>query len=150
MFKNEAYCVNPNGSVEGAKAVTNEDLIDALRAFKENALVQVTAVGCTDLRVIENTVSECFKAVKRNYIAPVKSEFIPFAKEVKTVEERQTIKQGKLVLGFRVNMEPDDERTPEMRAFCDIFGGGPYSKLFENVREKLSLCYYCSARSDQR
>jgi predicted Zn-dependent peptidase len=27
----------------------------------------------------------------------------------------------------------------------DIFGGGPYSKLFSVVREKLSLCYYCSA-----
>lgn len=28
----------------------------------------------------------------------------------------------------------------------DVFGGGPYSRLFMNVREKLSLCYYCSAR----
>ena len=27
----------------------------------------------------------------------------------------------------------------------DILGGGPYSKLFTNVREKLSLCYYCAA-----
>ncbi|MBO5909654.1 MAG: insulinase family protein [Clostridia bacterium] len=29
--------------------------------------------------------------------------------------------------------------------FSDIFGGGTYSKLFKNVREKQSLCYYCSA-----
>ena len=29
----------------------------------------------------------------------------------------------------------------------DIFGGGPYSRLFSNVREKMSLCYYCSASS---
>jgi predicted Zn-dependent peptidase len=28
----------------------------------------------------------------------------------------------------------------------DIFGGGPYSRLFTNVREKESLCYYCAAR----
>lgn len=33
-----------------------------------------------------------------------------------------------------------------MRSFADVFGGGPYSKLFANVREKMSLCYYCSAR----
>ena len=26
-----------------------------------------------------------------------------------------------------------------------LFGGTPNSKLFLNVREKLSLCYYCSA-----
>ena len=29
----------------------------------------------------------------------------------------------------------------------DVFGGGPYSRLFTNVREKMSLCYYCSASS---
>jgi predicted Zn-dependent peptidase len=29
----------------------------------------------------------------------------------------------------------------------DIFGGAPYSRLFTNVREKMSLCYYCSASS---
>ena len=32
---------------------------------------------------------------------------------------------------------------------CDLFGGGPYSRLFTNVREKLSLCYYCAARSNR-
>ena len=37
-----------------------------------------------------------------------------------------------------------------MLAFSDVFGGGPYSKLFLNVREKLSLCYYCSAKYDRR
>ena len=45
-----------------------------------------------------------------------------------------------------MNMKPDDKLTPAMRTFCDVFGGGPYSKLFANVREKMSLCYYCSAR----
>lgn len=50
------------------------------------------------------------------------------------------------MLGFRVNMRPDDPLAPAMRSFCDVFGGGPYSKLFMNVREKMSLCYYCSAR----
>ncbi|MDE6775397.1 MAG: insulinase family protein, partial [Ruminococcus sp.] len=30
-----------------------------------------------------------------------------------------------------------------------ILGGTPVSKLFVNVREKLSLCYYCSCRYNQ-
>ena len=29
-----------------------------------------------------------------------------------------------------------------------IFGGSPTSKLFNNVRERLSLCYYCSSTVD--
>ncbi|MBO5908846.1 MAG: insulinase family protein, partial [Clostridia bacterium] len=28
----------------------------------------------------------------------------------------------------------------------NIFGSSPHSKLFCNVREKMSLCYYCSSR----
>jgi predicted Zn-dependent peptidase len=35
-----------------------------------------------------------------------------------------------------------------MSLFAEIFGGSPMSKLFMNVREKLSLCYYCRASLD--
>ena len=47
---------------------------------------------------------------------------------------------------FRADVKPKDDLAKAMRSFTDIFGGGPYSKLFANVREKMSLCYYCSAR----
>ena len=30
-----------------------------------------------------------------------------------------------------------------------IFGGSPFSKLFTNVREKLSLAYYASVRTER-
>ena len=31
------------------------------------------------------------------------------------------------------------------RLACELYGGTPFSKLFMNVREKLSLCYYCQS-----
>ena len=40
-----------------------------------------------------------------------------------------------------------DRETLAVALAVDIFGGGPYSKLFSQVREKQSLCYYCSARA---
>jgi len=36
-----------------------------------------------------------------------------------------------------------------MQVMCTILGGAPFSKLFLNVREKMSLCYYCSAAYDK-
>lgn len=36
-----------------------------------------------------------------------------------------------------------------MRLMTALYGGTPSSKLFLNVREKLSLCYYCAARYDR-
>ena len=43
--------------------------------------------------------------------------------------------------------EADGERAA-LRMFNEIFGGSPVSKLFMNVREKMSLCYYCSSSMD--
>jgi predicted Zn-dependent peptidase len=56
------------------------------------------------------------------------------------------VKQGKLVMGFRLGMTDADDNYAARRIMVDLFGGSPHSKLFTVVREKMSLCYYCSAR----
>ena len=43
-------------------------------------------------------------------------------------------------------MKDKDDDYYAFKVMTDMFGGGPYSKLFMNVREKMSLCYYCGAR----
>ena len=85
----------------------------------------------------------------RNTPAPMCNEIIASAEKVTRVEETQAVNQGKLVMGFRVGCNNENETRDyqnEIRIMTDIFGGGTYSRLFMNVREKMSLCYYCSAR----
>ena len=65
--------------------------------------------------------------------------------EIKTVYERQNITQGKLSLGFYTGASVHDEDYHVMQMLNVIFGAGVTSKLFLNVREKLSLCYYCGS-----
>lgn len=150
MFDGEPYAVNRYGSVDAVKKVTADDLKSALEYFKTNAKIQITVVGNANVNAIADLAKQYFSTLRRDYIAPQKAVFVPTADSVNTVEERIDVKQGKLVLGFRVNLQSDFKPVPEMLAFSDIFGGGPYSKLFLNVREKLSLCYYCSAKYDRR
>lgn len=150
MFKNEPYSINRYGTVDNIKAVTNDDLKASLEYIKSNAKIQITAVGTVNTEMVEKIARSYFSAVERDYISPKASVFVPVAEKVNTVTERIDVKQGKLVLGFRVNDQSDFVPNSAMRSFCDVFGGGPYSKLFLNVREKLSLCYYCSARYDRR
>ena len=57
------------------------------------------------------------------------------------VTEEMDVTQGKLSMGFRC--DTDDE--PAMILTNLMFGGSSNSKLFLNVREKLSLCYYASS-----
>jgi predicted Zn-dependent peptidase len=58
------------------------------------------------------------------------------------------LSQAKLVLGMRTGEIKTQRQTRAARVFAALYGGTPFSKLFLNVREKLSLCYYCAARFD--
>ena len=61
-------------------------------------------------------------------------------------EETFPVNQGKLVIGFRAGMQHSRDNIHAVTVMNDIFGMGTYSKLFMNVREKLSLAYYCWSR----
>ena len=66
--------------------------------------------------------------------------------DVKRVTEEMQLAQSKLVMGMHVGTSQEEKLAAKLMAV--IFGGTPSSKLFLNVREKQSLCYYCSARHD--
>lgn len=146
MFADEPYSINRFGDVEQIKKLTADDIKNAWKNAVKSAKILVTVVGDTDIDEVKNYLSDCFAETERSYEKLPEAVFVPESTEVKRKTERMDVKQGKLVLGFRVNMKGDDKLTAAMRTFCDVFGGGPYSKLFANVREKMSLCYYCSAR----
>ena len=56
------------------------------------------------------------------------------------------VTQGKLALGFRTGgLTCWETDYPALYLAVAVFGGTTLSKLFMNVREKLSLCYYASA-----
>ena len=57
--------------------------------------------------------------------------------------------QGKLSIGLRTDIKVTDEEYPALVLFNAVFGGTTTSKLFLNVREKLSLCYYASSQLEK-
>ena len=56
--------------------------------------------------------------------------------------EVMDISQGKLCMGFTTPITNRDPRFPAMQILNTVFGAGMTSKLFMNVREKMSLCYF--------
>ena len=63
-------------------------------------------------------------------------------------EEVLDVGQGKLSIGFRLGECMEDRNVAAISLFNAIFGGTVTSKLFMNVREKLSLAYYASSFTD--
>lgn len=144
MFADEAYGVNRFGSVEDVKALTPDVVYAAWRDVLQKATVQITMVSSMDPQPIVDLIREKFSEIERHPIE-IKTLFVSGLPKPEYISESMPLKQGKLVMGFRTGMRSEDDMMPAMKVAVDIFGGGTYSKLFSVVREKMSLCYYCSA-----
>ena len=70
---------------------------------------------------------------------PAQSAFKPGPGQDMT--ETLDVAQGKLCMGFTVPVTNRSPELPAMQMLNMILGGGMTSKLFQNVREKMSLCY---------
>ena len=102
----------------------------------EEIMFSGEAYGKNCLGTVEEVSALTAKDIYSEWLYLLKSSYVC---------ETQPVKQGKLVMGFRTGMRDKDDNQSAMRVAVDIFGGGTYSKLFSIVREKMSLCYYCSA-----
>ena len=68
--------------------------------------------------------------------------------EILYFTEEDEISQGVLAVGFRLGECMDDPDPAKLAVFNAVYGAGVTSKLFQNVREKLSLCYYAFSSTD--
>lgn len=147
MYRGSAYGTPKCGTVEEVEAVTGKSLYDAWREMLSSAFVRIQVIGASVPARLFEDIAERFASVPRGGITDCRCCEPTKAAETRYVTEKMNVRQGKLVMGFSSEMHGDDDDSLPVMVMTDIFGGGPYSRLFANVREKLSLCYYCSASS---
>ena len=148
MFENDPFGLNKLGTKEAILNITADGLKKTLADMLNHAFVSVHAVGETLPEGLFEKIGERFSALKRGNITNCKILSAPKMRDtVKEVTDRMDVVQGKLVMGFTSSVYGDDNVSLPLMVAVDIFGGGPYSRLFSVVREKMSLCYYCSASS---
>lgn len=145
MCENEVYSLGRCGTVEEIRALDSDKLVRAWKNMLSSAIVYIGVTGSMNADIIRSRFEQKFEDIDRSRLAELHTEFITSAYETHRVREEMPVKQGKLVLGLRAGMTDADDNYCAIKVMCDIFGGGVYSKLFNNVREKMSLCYYCSA-----
>lgn len=146
MYENSPYGIPKCGTVEDVEAITEKSLYNAWERMLQTAFVRVQVVGSAVPTGLFEDITERFSVTERKNITDCKiSEPTEKRNTVKRVTDNMDVTQGKLCLGFSAEMCGNDDTTLPLMVMTDIFGGGPYSRLFSNVREKMSLCYYCSA-----
>jgi len=149
MFKDEPYGVDKFGTVESAKQITLQQVSDAYRRILDEAAIEIVHVGMGDPTEALKIFREAFSKVDRHPVSIPETVITRACDEVVSETEYFDVTQSKLCFGFKSGIAPDNELLYPIRLAVAILGGTPTSKLFLNVREKKSLCYYCAARYDK-
>lgn len=148
MCADEDYSIPKYGTIEEIEGLKPEDIRDAYADILLHSVIEIYAVGDIDEEETVSLVNERFSKIDRTEIKELHTEFLSEAYDEKIIREKQPVNQCKLVIGMRAGMTYDRDNYAAVKVMNDIFGADVYSKLFKNVREKQSLCYYCSSGLD--
>ena len=147
FFGDDLAGVERLGYLDELDAVDGAALYNAHVAMVNTAEIEIIVVGALDAAQIKARFFENF--VQANH-APAKQaahSAMPYAAQAAAFSEEMDIEQGKLALIFTAGQPVyKGSEYAAMRLACAIFGISPMSRLFVNVREKQSLCYYCAAQ----
>ena len=141
ICKGEPASVCSYGTVEKAKLITPDSAYKAYRRMLETMPCEIICTGCSDFDGVAEKFAAAFEKAGRHDIENTTIALSPVKTQTEEVTERLTVNQSKLVLGFKSHSDDD----AALVLLQKIFGGTTSSKLFRHVREKMSLCYYCSA-----
>ena len=148
MCCDEAYGISELGEKDEIESLTGADIFTVWKQIILFGRMQINITGNFNETAVEDTILPYFEKLERKHsdITEAHTEFVTESYDSKIVTEKQKVQQGKLVIGFRAGMTYDMDNFAAIKVMTAIFGSGTFSKLFVNVREKMSLCYYCSAR----
>lgn len=145
MFADEKYGVYEQGDINEVDKITPASLYEFYLDLLGNAMLVVSYGGikCDT----EHLLAPLFEKLDKKDRKKLTTARFETVKEIKDVVEEMDVAQSKLNMGFRLGESAASDLFA-LRMFNVMFGASPTSKLFMNVRERLSLCYYCSCAAD--
>ena len=142
MCADEPYGVSRWGDEETVKKINNQKLYQHYQSLLPQSRMELFYCGSAEQHRVEDALCDAFAALCRGKAVEIESARRYAApSEPRVVTETMDVTQGKLSMGFRCGSND----VPALIMANLIFGGSSNSKLFLNVREKLSLCYYASS-----
>jgi len=149
MCENEPYKISQNGSVEEVEKINSKNLYKHYKNVLKTSPIDICVIGDMDFEYVEKVIREKLYFEREEIIKIDREETNIAVNEVKSIEEEMDVMQGKLTLGYRTNIRYEDSNYEASVLFVSILGGGANSKLFNEVREEKSLCYYIYAKLEK-
>lgn len=151
MCSCEAYSAGAMGDAESAEAVHYQKLTRRYHELLASSPAEVFYCGGAPAARVRDAVRRALAVLPRGELDPdigTDVRMNAVEAEPRIFTEALDVTQGKLSMGWRLGACMEDPNEAAIRVFNAVFGGSLTSKLFVNVREKLSLCYYASSAVD--
>lgn len=143
MCKDERYSISEYGYEEDLEKINEKDLYEHYKKIIKTSPIDIVVEGDFDEEEVKEIITKNFTFERDEIIDIPRATYEKKVEKVKTIEEKMDITQGKLVMGYRANIDYIDEsKYYPLIVGSNVLGGGPHSKMFVNIREKESLCYY--------
>ena len=140
MCKEDSFGLPRLGETEDVQRITPHALYDYYRRLLEKSPVQVFYVGSAEAETVAALLQKQFSRIARTPDSLPPQTALRCGEESHKTEKLD-VAQAKLCMGFVTPITNHTEDHAAMQVLNAVFGGGMTSKLFMNVRERLSLCY---------
>lgn len=149
MCKTEPFGKNAIGTIDQANQIDTDLLQKAYFDMLKKAHIKLFYCGSENSEKVKNIFMSVLAEQDREELFEVETKVIKDVHKVKTVTEEMDVSQGKLSLGFRTGVTANDGDYSALMLFNTAYGASTSSKLFLNVREKKSLCYYAASSNEK-
>ena len=140
MCPEDSFGIPRLGEKHRVAAITPEQAYAHYRRILKESRIDLFYVGSAESQQVAALLKPLFECIDRSYVdLPEQTAFRESDGGCHT--ETMDVAQGKLCMGF---VTPITLRSPQFAAMqlCNtVLGAGMTSKLFMQVREKMSLCY---------
>lgn len=140
MCRGDSFGLPRLGEVEQVASIEAGTLYAHYRHILKVSPIEICYVGSAEPEEAAKLLRPLLAGLERHcQPLPPQTPFAPC--QGQDAVETMDVAQGKLCMGFTTPITNRSGEFAAMQVLNGIFGAGMTSKLFVNVREKLSLCY---------
>lgn len=145
MCAEEPFGIYADGYEKDICKIDGRSLYTHYCKLLESAPIEIIFSGDVYDQQYYETAKSGFHFPKRDFKQIQENKIVTKVHELKEFVEQRQVLQGKLCIGFRSSLEPVGKDFYSLLVYNEIVGAGPSSRLFAQVREKESLCYYVNS-----
>ena len=140
MCAGDSFALSLRGEKADVEAITAQSLYDHYQKVLRESPVELFFVGSAEAKQVAEYLMPLAQAIAAEPRALPAQTALKLTAEPREFSETMDVNQGKLSMGFTTPITNQHPDFAAMQVFNALYGAGMTSKIFMNVREKLSLC----------